>query len=90
MNNYLTYEEWCELSRQYEYNHALRSLKANQPIDKILEKMSFKIINKLMHPLYSIIEEDFFYDDDDISKSSSDYKENYLDKFNRIANYVKD
>lgn len=77
--NVITYEDWCEYARKQEFNRALKALKANQPIEKILEEMSFRIINKLAHPLHKIVEDDFIceYVSD---KSIKSYEDNYINK----------
>lgn len=81
------YEDWCERARGYELNLALGNLAKGQSIDQTIDIMSYRLMNKLMDPLYDLArnEVDLEYDKE---KSNLEYKKNYLDKVNPVADHV--
>jgi len=46
-----TMKSWAERVRKYEYGYALQQIAAGQSSEVVLEAMSARIIQKLMHPL---------------------------------------
>jgi len=56
-NGCAPYEEWVEQARQYELNRAHRLLKAGRPPAEVLEEMSYRLQQKMLDPLYEMIEQ---------------------------------
>jgi glutamyl-tRNA reductase len=46
-------ESWAERVRKYEYGYALQQIAAGQSSEVVLEAMSARIVQKLMHPIMS-------------------------------------
>jgi glutamyl-tRNA reductase len=47
-----SYESWCERVRLYEHGHALQRLARGENIEVIMQDMSRRIEEKLLHPLF--------------------------------------
>lgn len=46
-----SYEQWAEKVKQYELGRALMQVAQGQDPVLVLEKMSYSIVEKMMHPL---------------------------------------
>jgi glutamyl-tRNA reductase len=46
-----TLADWAERVRQYELEFAIKELKKGTPIDLVMEAMSAKIQQKMLHPI---------------------------------------
>lgn len=59
-----TYDEWVERSRQYELEIAFDQLKNGSDTNSIVESMSYKLIQKMMYPIFGMLksEEETTYD----------------------------
>ena len=44
-----TDEEWLKRVQLHEYGRALQQLAAGMPVEEIMEKMSDRIVNKVIH-----------------------------------------
>jgi glutamyl-tRNA reductase len=83
-----SYEEWCKRVEMYEHGCALQRIAEGDPVDQVLDDMSRKIMQKLLHPLY-----------DEIRKSSNatydaeagkkEYAEKYLKHNTPVADHVE-
>lgn len=86
-NNGELYEDWCYRARMYEHGIAMQRIAKGENVEIVLEEMSQRLLRKLIHPLYEITETEF-----DINfnkeKSKLEYKENYLNKMNPVADHV--
>lgn len=47
-----SYESWCKRVEMFEYGNALMQLAQGKDVDNIMEEMSRRIMEKLLHPLY--------------------------------------
>ena len=47
-----SYESWCQRVKMYEHGFALQRLAKGENIEIIMEDMSRRIEEKLLHPLY--------------------------------------
>jgi glutamyl-tRNA reductase len=47
-----TYESWCNQVCAYEKSQAIKEIAQGKSVDDVLEKMSRRIIKKLMHPIF--------------------------------------
>jgi len=52
-----TLEQWAIRVQQYEYGHALKDVASGQDIDTVMEKMSVRIRQKLLHPIIAEIKQ---------------------------------
>ncbi len=46
-------ENWAERVRKYEYGYALQQIAKGEDVDIVMEAMSARIVQKLMHPIVS-------------------------------------
>ena len=46
-----TYEQWIERARLYEYGLALQRIAEGEDIDKVMERMSKNLMQKMLHPI---------------------------------------
>jgi glutamyl-tRNA reductase len=74
-----SYESWVERVRMFEHGVALQDIAQGKDVDQVLERMSRRIMDKLLHPIYNSIRASIKTEDQTISKKS--YEEKYL-KFN--------
>jgi len=54
-----TYEEWVERSRQYELDLALEHIAQGGDPKQVLERMTHRLLRKMLFPLYSFEQESF-------------------------------
>lgn len=82
------YEDWCNRARMFELGVAMQRIACGESADAVLEEMSQRLLNKLMHHLHELalteVEINF-----DKEKSKLEYKENYLNKVNPAADHVQ-
>jgi len=85
------YDQWVERVRIYEYGIALQRIAQGEPVVEIVEEMSRRISDKLLHPwLLKIKENSELQAEYDAEASKKSYKENYLDRFGPVADHVID
>jgi glutamyl-tRNA reductase len=53
-----SYEEWAKRVEMYEHGHAKMRIAEGENVDKVLEDMSKRITEKLLHPILKSIRED--------------------------------
>jgi len=84
-----TFEEWVDRVRKYEYGFALQRIATGDDSFKIIEDMSKRMSQKIMHPVYKVIKDSSVLSID-MEESKKRYKENYLDKVSPVADHVLD
>ena len=52
-----TYEQWSERARAYELAEAMKEIRKGVDINLVMEAMSARLMQKLMHPLLVAIRE---------------------------------
>jgi glutamyl-tRNA reductase len=72
-----SYESWINRVRIFEQGRAMQKIAQGEDVDLVMESMSRRIMDKLMHPLYTAIRSSVKAEDLENSKKS--YKEKYLD-----------
>jgi len=72
-----SYESWCERVRMFEHGAALQEIALGKDPNEVMEKMSRKIMNKLLHPLYQAINESVKIEDAKDSRTSYEEKMKY-------------
>ena len=83
-----TYEAWCKRVEMYEHGCALQRIAEGDPIDTVLDEMSRRIMQKLLHPLYDEIRKESNNSYDAVA-SRKDYYEKYLKHRSLVADHVE-
>jgi glutamyl-tRNA reductase len=65
-----TYESWSNRVEMYERGRALQKLAQGEPIEQIMEEMSRRIIEKLLHPIFRRLRESQPTEDLDAGKQA--------------------
>lgn len=81
-------DEWAERVRLFELDHAKKQMAKGIPVDEVLEWMSKRINQKLMHPVLAAIRTTPQVFDLEASKKA--YKKAYLDKNGPKADHLTD
>jgi glutamyl-tRNA reductase len=83
------YEKWVDKVRLYEYGIALQQIAKGDNPEGVLDSMSKRIQNKLLHPIIDEIRKANVSTYDSVT-SKKHYKENYLNKTKRAPDHVLD
>jgi glutamyl-tRNA reductase len=84
-----TFEEWVDRVRKYEYGFALQRIATGDDPFKVMEDMSKRMLQKIMHSVYTVIKDSVGISID-MEESKKRYKENYLDRVSPVADHVLD
>lgn len=84
-----SYEQWVERVRLFEYGMALQKIAKGENIETVLDEMSKRISQKLLHPLIETIKDSYQIDYDPLI-ARKNYEENYLKYSNRVADHMND
>ena len=82
-----TYESWCKRVQMYEHGNAMMRIAQGDNADEVMESMSRRIMDKLLHPLYLAIRES-----SNITVNSADLKQDYEEKLKSrglVADHVE-
>ena len=82
-----SYESWASRVRMFEHGAALQKIAQGEDIDTVMERMSRKIMEKLLHPVYKSIAASANYNYDQ-EKSKQEYQERYINQVPRAADHV--
>jgi glutamyl-tRNA reductase len=74
-----SYESWCDRVRMFEHGHAMMQIAQGKDPDQVMEQMSRRIMDKLLHPIFKAISESTA-STYNAEESKKQYRENYLDK----------
>lgn len=69
-----SYEQWADRVSLFEKGRAMQRIAQGDPVEKVLEDMSRRIIDKLLHPVFKAIK-DSSVSAFDVEKSRSDYEQ---------------
>jgi hypothetical protein len=83
-----TYEAWCKRVEMYEHGCALQRIAEGDPIDTVLDEMSRRIMQKLLHPLYDEMRKSS-YTIYDVAAGRKEYEEKYLKHNTPVADHVE-
>ena len=83
-----SYESWCERVRMYEHGVALQEIAQGKDPNEVLEKMSRRIMDKLLHPVFKAIKDSVVLTDTEASRKA--YEENYMKKYGPKADHIDD
>jgi hypothetical protein len=84
-----SYEVWAERVRVYEYGYAMKRIVKGHALENILEEMSTRIAQKMLHPLYIIIK-DSVDTKFNINDNKHEYNEIYLKHVLPAADHIDD
>lgn len=84
-----TYNQWCSKVRLYEYGIALQKIANGEDVNIVMEVMSIKISQKLLHPLIEAIKESQS-SSYDILTARNNYEKNYLNVAKPVADHMND
>ena len=71
-----SYESWSERVRMFEYGAALQDMARGKDVTEVMERMSRRIMDKLLHPFYNSIRGSV--KETDLAESKKSYEEKYL------------
>jgi len=86
-----SYEEWAKRCQMYEHGYALQQIAEGQDVDTVLESMSKRLMEKLLHPIYKLMG-----DRDDakikalVNEGRKHYEEYYIKRIGPRADHVLD
>jgi hypothetical protein len=82
-----SFESWADRVRIFEYGFALQQIAHGHDINVVMESMSLRIQQKIMHPIIKTIRDSnkSVYDS---QLSQKNYEENYLMRNGPVADHV--
>lgn len=83
-----TYEEWATRVQEFELAQALKELAKGADINLVMEAMSARIQQKMLHPILVALRESAT--NIDISESKRFYEENYIKRYGPKADHIVD
>jgi len=84
-----TYEEWAKRVQMYEYGVALQQIAQGKDIDEVMDQMSARISQKMLHPIIKALQ-DTAIGQSDLDASKKSYEENYIKRFGPKADHILD
>lgn len=81
-----SYESWSERVGMFEQGHAMMQIAQGKDPEKVMEEMSRRIMDKLLHPIFKAIRETAT--DFDAKKSAEEYKEKLAQRGGPVADHV--
>ena len=82
-----SYYDWADRVQDHEYRRAKEEVTKGKNIDRILETMSYRITNKLLHPIYRAIMEQHISEFDPV-KDRDEYYKKFLQNHTPVADHV--
>ena len=82
-----SYEDWCNRVQMYEHGWAMQRIAEGDSVEQVMEQMSKRIMQKLMHPIYSDIKNSVSKPYD-LDQAKSEYAEKYLKNRTPVADHV--
>ena len=83
-----TYESWVKRVRMFEHGVALQEIAQGKDPNEVLEKMSRRIMDKLLHPVFKAIKDSTVLSNTESSRKA--YEENYIKKYGPKADHIDD
>lgn len=83
-----SYEDWAKRAEMYEHGRAMQKIAEGNPINDVLEEMSLRLIQKLLHPIYDSIH-NTATTKIDMEASKKLYAEKYLNARQPVADHVE-
>ena len=82
-----SYESWCNRVQLYEHGWAMQRIAEGDDVEQVMEQMSKRIMQKIMHPVYLDIRKSAGSDYNP-EQSKSAYAEKYLKNRTLVADHV--
>lgn len=82
------YDKWVERVRIFEYGVALQKIANGNNVETVMEDMSKRITEKIMHPIYDIVRKSAIKDYDPVELKKQ-YEEN-MTKHKLVADHIVD
>ena len=82
-----SYQDWAERVCRFETQRALKELKKGKSIDDVLESMSRRVTDKLLHPVYKAVRESYTVNHD-FEHYRTEYYEKFLKYHAPVADHV--
>ena len=83
-----SYEYWSERVRMFEHGWAMQQIAQGKDVEKTLEEMARRIMDKLMHPVYKEIASTKSAYDADAARQA--YREKFLNIVPRASDHIDD
>jgi glutamyl-tRNA reductase len=83
-----SYESWCKRVEMFEHGNAMMQIAQGKDIETVMEDMSRRMMDKLLHPIFRAIKES-----SNLVYNSDESKQSYLDKMKKrgeVADHVID
>jgi len=82
-----SYQDWIERARMYEHGVALQRIAQGQDPIKVMEDMSRRLMDKMLHPLYKAVSQSALTEFD-AEQNRRNYEEHYLKNRKPVADHV--
>jgi glutamyl-tRNA reductase len=83
-----SYESWCKRVEMFEHGNAMMQIAQGRDVETVMEQMSRRMMDKLLHPLFRAIKESA-----SVTYNADESKQSYLDKMKKrgeVADHVVD
>ena len=77
-----TLDSWADRVQKYEHGHALMRIAQGEDVEKVLEDMSRRIVDKLRHSILAMIKDN---SDKDFEKIVQDSRATYNEKMKHVG-----
>lgn len=84
-----SFESWCNRARLYEQGIALQKIAEGHEPEKVLEELSKRLVDKLLHPLFKEIRDNAL-NKYNAEQGRAEYYDNYLTKVKPAADHIED
>jgi hypothetical protein len=81
--------DWAKRVQQYEYGYALQQVAKGQDVNVVMEAMSARIVQKMMHPMVKALQIGTEISTEEFEKGKTQYNEAYA-KRGPVADHVVD
>jgi glutamyl-tRNA reductase len=81
--------DWAKRVQQYEYGYALQQIAKGEDVNVVMEAMSARIVQKMMHPIVKSIQEGTTINPEEFEQSKIRYNE-VFSKRGPVADHVQD
>lgn len=83
-----SYEAWAKRAEMYEHGWAMQRIAEGKPVEEVMETMSRRLMQKLLHPIYDSIHTKTT-SKEDMEASKKVYAEKYLNARQPVADHVE-
>jgi|688.fasta_scaffold1015688_2 hypothetical protein len=81
--------DWAKRVQQYEYGYALQQVAKGQDVNLVMEAMSARIVQKMIHPMVKALQTGTEISPEEFEKHKTQYNEAYA-KRSPVADHVVD